>query len=257
MRTLVFATGDVGSKIVRFLSEQNDLIALVIDDSLPDRGDLGIASGSGLDERDIFRSSSIYEVETVSRLRDLAPDLAILAWWPYIIREPLISLARLGTLNTHPSYLPYNRGKDPNFWSLVEGTPFGVTIHHVEPGIDNGDIAFQRSIDTSWEDTGGTLHTRAVREIVNLFVESWPTIRTGDIPRIPQDDQLASFHTRAELTPASEIALESEYSARELLNLVRARTFPPHPAAWFTDEGAHYEVRVQVTRVPDPPDAGP
>lgn len=98
-------------------------------------------------------------------------DLIILAWWPYILKEALIKIPKIGCLNFHPSYLPYNRGKHPNFWSLVEDVPFGVSLHFVDTGIDSGSIAFQKIVPKSWEDTGKTLHEKGKREIVKLFQE--------------------------------------------------------------------------------------
>ena len=42
--------------------------------------------------------------------------------------------------------MPYNRGSHPNFWSFVENTPAGVTIHEVDEGVDTGKIINQKQI---------------------------------------------------------------------------------------------------------------
>ena len=126
---------------------------------------------------------------------------------------------RLGCLNFHPSYLPYNRGKHYNFWSLVEDTTFGVTLHFLDEGVDTGDIAFQSIIDKSWEDTGETLYNKAQQEIVRLFKTKFPEIKNGSIPRQPQEMSKGSFHRSEELDFASRIDLDRSYKARELLNL--------------------------------------
>ena len=47
-------------------------------------------------------------------------------------------------VNLHIAYLPYNRGADPNLWSVLEDTPAGVSIHYVDEGVDTGDIIAQR-----------------------------------------------------------------------------------------------------------------
>ena len=73
--------------------------------------------------------------DRILALKEINLDLIVLAWWPYIIKEPLISISRLGCLNLHPSLLPYNQGKHPYFWSIVEDVPFGVTIHFIDAGI--------------------------------------------------------------------------------------------------------------------------
>jgi methionyl-tRNA formyltransferase len=197
----------------------------------------------------VLTSDDLKESPPLSVLRELELDLIILAWWPYILKEDLIRLPRVGCLNFHPSYLPYNRGKHYNYWSIVEERPFGVTIHWVDEEIDQGEIAFQSLIPKSWEDTGETLYFKAQKEMVRLFKENFHRIKAGDIPRKPQDLRLGSFHYAKELEEASRIDLEKEYNARHLLNLLRARTFPPNPGAWFLDRGVKYEVRVKITAV--------
>jgi methionyl-tRNA formyltransferase len=144
--------------------------------------------------------------------------------------------------------LPYNRGKHYNFWAIVEEAPFGVTLHHVDEGVDRGDIAFQARIETGWEDTGETLYRKAQVAIVRLFRDAFDDIVAGRIPRTPQDLGAGSFHLARELEPASRIDLDAPCTARQLLNVLRARTFPPHPAAWFEAGGEKYEVRVQINR---------
>ena len=44
------------------------------------------------------------------------------------------------------SYLPYIEAH-PNFWSFMDKTPKGVTIHEISNGIDAGDITFQRQYE--------------------------------------------------------------------------------------------------------------
>ena len=143
-------------------------------------------------------------------------DVLILAWWPHLLRGPLLEVAPT-ILNTHPSLLPYGRGKDPNFWAIVEQVPFGVTIHHVDATTDGGDIAFQQPIPVTWEDTGGTLYSRALTAMEELLERSLPIIVAGQIPRIPQGSARAP-RLRRELDPASELHLGDEISVRDLLN---------------------------------------
>jgi methionyl-tRNA formyltransferase len=164
------------------------------------------------------------------------------------LRREFLNLGQRITLNLHPSLLPHCRGKDPNFWTIVEGRPFGVSIHHVVAEIDAGDIAFQREISHDWEDTGKTLYRKAEHTIVELFADAYPRIVNFDVPRHPQATASGSFHMRKELDPRSLIDLDRQYTAREILNLLRARTFEPHPACRFVDGGETYEVRVSIRR---------
>jgi methionyl-tRNA formyltransferase len=233
------------------LGENDPPALLVLDPSSDEALDREIVFSSGVDPAAVVRSSDpalLADALAAHRI-----DLGILAWWPRILKAQTIHAAKAGFLNLHPSLLPFNRGKDYNFWAIVERAPFGVTIHWVTPGVDDGPIAFQRSIDLTWEDTGATTYAKAQDAIVGLFRDSWGDIRTGAIPRIDQSSDTGSFHRRAELEPASEIKLDGTYSGRDLLNLLRARTFPPHPGAWFIDDGDFFEVRVSITRSKERP----
>lgn len=250
MNIVLFATRHVGYEVVRFFSETKEPLACLVLDINDSSGfNSRIVQASSVEPDKIFYSHTLYEEKTLTTFRAMNLDLIILAWWPYIVKESLIELPRLGCLNFHPSYLPYNRGKHYNFWTIVEESPFGVTLHFVDKNIDTGDIAYQSVIEKSWEDTGETLYYKAQKEIVQLFIEKFPEIKRGQIPRHPQDLSQGSFHKGNELEAASQIYLESSYKARDLLNLIRARTFKPHPGAWFVEDGIKYEVRIEVTKI--------
>lgn len=250
MRIGLFAANVVGNRIAKFLGDQGEAPAcLVLDSDDPVGLNPEIIAGSGVtDSSLIFESNSLDNAQTREQLRAVDLDLVVLAWWPYILKPELIEIPRLGCLNFHPSFLPYNRGKHYNFWAIVEGAPFGVTIHWVDAAVDSGDIAFQSRIETTWEDTGATLYYKAQEAIVRLFMERFPEIKAGRIPRIPQELDRGSVHRARELEEASRIELDQKYTARALLNLLRARTFPPHPAASFIDEDQRYEVRLEIKR---------
>jgi methionyl-tRNA formyltransferase len=176
-------------------------------------------------------------------------ELGVLAWWPKIIRRPLLEKFRQGVVNTHPSWLPYNRGKHYNFWALVEGAPFGVTLHRVDSGVDTGPIVAQRGIPYDWSDNGETLYKKAQAAMVELFCDVYPKLREGEIQSVPQMLNDGSSHHSSELELASRVDLDKAYPARDLLNLLRARTFDGHPGCWFEDGGTRYEISINIKKV--------
>jgi methionyl-tRNA formyltransferase len=194
----------------------------------------------------VFQSSS--QVADLAKSAGLSFDLGLLAWWPKIIRAPLLSLPRRGFVNTHPSLLPYGRGKHYNFWSIVDRVPFGVSLHTVDEGIDSGGIVAQAELSYDWEDTGGSLHRKATEAMLKLVQETYPVLRKLDFAAQPQDLSSGTFHQASELEAASLIDLDKTYIARDLLNLLRARTFAGYPACVFSDGDAAYEVRVDIKR---------
>jgi methionyl-tRNA formyltransferase len=63
-----------------------------------------------------------------------------------IISENIIKKLKKPIFNIHLSYLPFNRGAHPNFWSFIENTPAGVSIHKIDKGIDTGNIILRKKI---------------------------------------------------------------------------------------------------------------
>lgn len=114
----------------------------------------------------------------------------------HIIKEPLVSQFYGRLINLHIAYLPWNRGADPNFWSFVEGTPKGVSIHLIDRGIDTGPILAQREM-TFTEGTLATTYQALRKEMASLFIEAWPLIRRGLIDPRPQQES-GSYHRVAD-----------------------------------------------------------
>lgn len=238
MRLMLMADGRVGHEITDFLlvNYPEDL-ALVVTAEVNETSRLAEESGIPVE---IYSSDEqlMYQLDT-----DF--DLGVLAWWPHLLRSPVLDAPRLGFINTHPSLLPYNRGKHYNFWALVEQTPFGVTLHRVDTGIDTGDILAQSTIDYGWCDTGETLY-RAQEAIIDLFKGEYSTLRAGELKGLPQSVGKGSFHLASEIEAASRLDLDSYYRCKDLINLLRARTFDGHPGCWFEDSGRRYEVSISV-----------
>lgn len=79
----------------------------------------------------------------VDELRRLRPDLGVVAG-TYLLREPVFSIPRLGSINLHSGKAPEYRGSAPAFWEMMNGErEVGVTIHRVTAGLDAGHILRQ------------------------------------------------------------------------------------------------------------------
>jgi len=246
----VFASGYVGGKVLDFLiaNHLSDLYAIVFTSKNDALYHEQIAKHREIAALCLF-NSDFRNFEEVMRLQKLSVDYFILAWWPFIIKEPLLSIPRIGIINFHPSLLPYNRGKNYNFWAIVEECPFGVSLHFIDNTIDGGDILFQAEIEKNWTDTGKILYEKAQHKIIELFCNSYERIRVGNYERKKQDLTLGSFHYEKEMNMVSKLELDKHYTGRELLNLLRAKTFPPHPGIWFEDDGVIYEINIYINQV--------
>ena len=92
--------------------------------------------------------------------------------YPHILKEEVIGTAKKPIINLHISYLPYNKGAHPNFWSNYLNTPCGITIHEIDSGIDTGPIIFQKKIKLNSELSLEESYFSLRSEIEKLFIEN-------------------------------------------------------------------------------------
>ncbi|MFC7203582.1 methionyl-tRNA formyltransferase [Haloferax namakaokahaiae] len=184
------------------------------------------------------------QLELVERLQ---PDIAVAVGYRHIVPESILDIPEQGFINVHPGYLPAGRGFNPNVWSIVEGHPAGVTIHQMDPGIDTGALLARREVETRFDDNGKDVYERLESAAVELFVETWPDIQSGTIEPVPQKDTNAPTHKKSEFADLCKLDAEEEYTVKELLDVLRALTFPPFNNATLEVDGENYFVEVSIT----------
>ena len=123
----------------------------------------------------------IEEKISIDKIKEMSPSLIINYNYRYIIGEDIIEYMGDRIINLHISYLPWNRGADPNFWSFIDDSPKGVTIHLLDKGLDKGDIIVQKEYFFNEDkETFATTYEYLHRKIVELFIESWERIKSGN-----------------------------------------------------------------------------
>jgi len=152
----------------------------------------------------------IAEKITSEKVREINPDIIISYNYRHILKEDVFLMPILGTINLHISYLPWNRGADPNFWSHLEGTPKGVTIHYINAGIDTGDIIGQELVEFSEKDTLKSSYEKLHIAIRELFKKLWPKIKSGQAPRRKQRGK-GTFHLVKDKEPFLNLFSERGY----------------------------------------------
>jgi len=128
-------------------------------------------------------------------LEKVNPDFIISYNYRYLIEEEIIDNFPDQIINLHISYLPWNRGADPNLWSFIDDTPKGVTIHKITAGLDKGDILLQRKITFQDIETLYTSYMKLQDEIQTLFIDNWNRLKNNLIFAESQVGK-GSYHRR-------------------------------------------------------------
>jgi len=205
-----------------------------------------VAAGAGILEAGALRSP-----DGLKRIAAAKPDMGFSIMFGYLLKREFLALLPGGCMNLHPGFLPFNRGAHPNVWSIVDRTPAGVTLHYIDEGVDTGSIVCRKNVSVAWTDTGESLYKKLEAAGLQLLREAWPAIRSGQIETTPQPGDSGTSHKVGDVERIDEIDLEKNYKAEDLLNILRARTFPPHRGAFFRRAGRKVYIRIQLEEEPD------
>jgi methionyl-tRNA formyltransferase len=252
MRIVCLCNNWLGWQVLQWLADQEqEIVGLVVHPAgegkcLDEIRAVGERAGSV-----VLEDTLISKPEGLEQIRSCKPDIAVSVLFRNMLRKPFLDLFPRGCINLHPAFLPYNRGNYPNVWSIVEKTPAGVTLHYIDEGLDTGDIIAQEEVTIDMTDTGGTLYRKLEVAALDLFKRTWPSIEAGAAPRRLQSGERGTSHRRADVGAIDEIDLERMYRAEDLINILRARTFPPYRGAYFQRNGKKVYLRLGLSEESD------
>ena len=125
-------------------------------DLLPNNSD-GLKSWSKKSSIRYHQIRSINDIEFNEIVESVEPDLLIVNW-PRIINKSVLDLFRLGAIGTHPSQLPWGKGRHPLHWQIAMGIQNScLSFFQLTPEVDEGPLLLQVPIEISDEDTILTL----------------------------------------------------------------------------------------------------
>src|SRR3954469_2092541 len=153
---------EISVKVLDFLVKHNHqpLALLLCDEPIASHNN-ELIKVSGLNEN-IIIGSAFKEEDTIQKLKALDLDYIIGIHFPYLIPSHILSIPKIGFLNLHPAYLPYNKGWHTPSWAILEGTPYGATLHFMAEQLDAGDIIHQKKCEVYPYDTANSLYPRVL-----------------------------------------------------------------------------------------------
>jgi methionyl-tRNA formyltransferase len=142
----------------------------------------------------LLQPPSLRRPEAVKELRELAPDVIIVAAFGQILPPKVLAIPPYGCLNVHASLLPRYRGAAPIAAAILAGEEqTGVTLMLMDEGMDTGPILAQAECEIEPQDTTGSLSVKLAHLGVDLLAETLPRWLDGQITPQPQDDRLATY----------------------------------------------------------------
>ena len=164
---------------------------------------------------------------------NLNPDIIITCAYGQIIPKAILDYPKYGCINVHASLLPKLRGGAPIHHAIIDGySVTGITIMYMDVHMDTGDIISQESIKIEDNYTTSILHDKLSLMGKNLLLKTLPLIFDGNINKIKQDDNEATYGYNIS---KNEELIDFNKSSREVYNQIRGLC--EYPGAYTSLDG--------------------
>ena len=176
----------------------------------------------------VFQPERVKDGSFDAVLKELAPDVCVVAAYGKILPQSLLDIPRHGCLNIHGSLLPEYRGAAPMQRAIIDGKKVtGVTIQQMALGMDTGDILLMKDTEIREEDNFEDIHDRLGVLGAEALMETIKLLREGKLKPVKQDDSLATYAAKIE---KADCALDFTRLARQLHDQIRGMS--PFPLAF-------------------------
>ena len=127
-------------------------------------------------------------------LRQINPDLLVVAAYGKIIPKEILDIPKYNALNIHPSLLPKYRGPSPIQSAILNGDKkTGATIMLMDEKMDHGPLITNYQSSTIHSDTYETLGNKLFKIGADLLIEILPKYLEGKTKLKKQNHKKATY----------------------------------------------------------------
>lgn len=181
----------------------------------------------------VLQPPTLKDEAVVQQLRELQPDVGVVAAYGEILRKNVLDIPPLGYLNIHPSLLPLYRGPTPVAAALLAGDEItGVSVIRLVRAMDAGPIVAQATIELDRSARTGSLTDELFTIGAQLLTGVLPLYASGEIQPQPQDESQATY---CKLLTKQDGRIDWALPALVIERAIRA--YDPWPGAFTTWQG--------------------
>lgn len=195
---------------------------------------------------EVYQPQKVKTPEFVQILRQMQPDLIVVAAFGQFLSQEILSMPQYGCINVHASLLPKYRGAAPIQYAIIKGEiESGVTIMQMDIGMDTGAMLDKVVVPIGENTTMGELHDELKIKGAELLLTVIDKIEAGTVVAVPQNNEEATYAT---LLDRSMERIDWSKSAQEVHNLIRG--FNPAPST-FTSLPNGKNLKIWCSRLTD------
>ena len=193
----------------------------------------------------VYQPSTLRNEEFAELLREIAPDIIIVAAYGKILPKNVLEFPECGCINIHASLLPKYRGAAPINAAIMAGEKVtGITIIYMDEGIDTGDMILKGGIEIGAGETYGDIHDKLAVLGGELIVEALKQIKSGTAKREKQPEDGASYMG---LINNEMCEIDWSLPAHDINNKIRGLSPSPTAYTWLNGK----KLKIYKSRVSD------
>src|SRR5512137_398459 len=160
------------------------------------------------------------EPQAIEVLRDLKPEVMVVAAYGLILPQAVLDVPPFGCLNVHGSILPRHRGAAPITSAILAGdAETGITIMQMDAGLDTGPMLSVAREAIRPDDTTASLSERMSHLGAQLMADTLPKYLSGEIVPQPQPVEGVTYSPKIAKADAQ---IDWRKPAIEIERMVRA-----------------------------------
>ncbi len=142
----------------------------------------------------VYQPQKMRDGEALAIVRELAPELIVVAAYGKILPEEILQTPPYGSINVHSSLLPKYRGAAPINWAILDGeAETGVSIMYMAKELDAGDVILQKTTPIGPEEDAQGLTLRLAALGAEALAEAVAALKAGTAERTPQDHSRMTY----------------------------------------------------------------
>lgn len=230
MKIMFMGTPEIAAHVLDYLIENGRNICSVVtrEDKPKGRGNVMtptpvrvLAEKNGIR---VYTPKTLRDEEFAKILNDEAPDIIVVVAYGKILPKSVLEFSKFGCVNLHVSLLPKYRGSAPMQRAIMNGeTETGVTVMHMDEGLDTGDIIAVEKFPIKDDDNLETIHDRSAAVGAVLLNSTLDEIFAGRATRVKQNESEATYAPKIE---KSDMKIDFSLDARTVSCKIRGVTPP-------------------------------
>jgi len=165
--------------------------------------------------------------DSIAILSKYKPDY-ILSSWPKILKKEVLKIPRVYCIGSHPTELPYNRGRHPLQWMIVlKLFKSKLSFFIMDEGVDTGKILLQIPFTISPNDHIRDIISKMNKAAYKGIITLCSKLKSFKSKGTEQDNSKANYWRKR--TPHDTI-LDLRMTSDIILGIIRSYS-PPYPCA--------------------------